>query len=111
MGKKGDKDTGAAAASAERLVPLLEKAGDVTSKKMFGGVGLFETGTMFGIIDSAGDIFFRAGDDVAHFEAAGSGRHGKMPYFSVPDSVLDDSSELLAWAQTAIDASRAAKKK
>jgi TfoX/Sxy family transcriptional regulator of competence genes len=43
MGKKGDKDTGAAAASAERLVPLLAKTGGVTSKKMFGGVGVFES--------------------------------------------------------------------
>lgn len=110
MGKKGDKDTGAATASAEHLVPKLAEAGEVTSKKMFGGVGVFESGTMFGIIDSAGAIFFRAGDNVAHFEAAGSSRHGKMPYFSVPDSVLGDSGELLAWAQTAIDASRAAKK-
>lgn len=110
MGKKGDKDTGAAAESAERLLPLLADAGDVTSKKMFGGVGVFESGTMFGIIDSKGGIFFRAGDDVAHFQAAGSSRHGRMPYFSVPDPVLESSADLLEWAQTAIAASRAAKK-
>ena len=110
MGKKGDKDTGAAAASAERLLPALAEAGDVTSTKMFGGVGVFESGTMFGIIDSKGAVFLRAGDDTSHFDAAGSARHGRMPYFSVPDSVLDDSDELLTWARDAISASRAAKK-
>lgn len=110
MGKKGDRDTGAAGASADRLLPLLSDAGDVSSKRMFGGVGVFESGTMFGIIDSKGAVFFRAGDDTAHFDAAGSTRHGKMPYYSVPDAVVDEPGELLAWAARAIEASRAAKK-
>ena len=50
-GCKGAKLTGetteAAAAAVERLLPL----GDVTSKRMFGGYGIFIEAKMFGLID------------------------------------------------------------
>ena len=40
------------------------------------------------------------------FEQAGSHSHGKMPYFSVPDSVMDDFDELIPWANESIRLSK-----
>ncbi len=57
MGKKGDKLTQAATGLiATRLVDDLASLGDVTTKKMFGGHGIFESGVMFILIDSEGGI-------------------------------------------------------
>lgn len=112
MGKKGAKLTTDAESAAARVVADLGDLGEVSSRKMFGGLGIFESGTMFGIVDSSGGVFLRAGDSNAMlFEEAGSHRHGKMPYYSVPDSVLGDPSALRGWGSAAIDASRSAKKK
>lgn len=112
MGKKGSKLTSDAESAAAGLVTSLADLGEVSSRKMFGGLGIFESGTMFGIVDSSGRIFFRAGEsNMALFEEAGSDRHGKMPYYSIPDSVLDDPASLRSWGDAAVGASRTAKKK
>lgn len=107
MGKKGAKLTQAAGDAAELLVDLLRPLGDVSSKKMFGGYGIFEGGKMFALIDSSGHPFFKADDsNRARYEAAGSEKHGRMPYYAVPDSVLDDEAELHRWAQDSINLSK-----
>ena len=94
------------------MVRELADIGDVSSRKMFGGFGVFESGTMFAIVDSAGGVFLRVGEtNTELFEAAGSHRHGRMPYNSVPDSILKDSATLRQWADSAISVSRQAKKK
>ncbi len=112
MGQKGAKLTSDAETVAERLVQVLADIGDVSSRKMFGGFGVFETGTMFAIVDSAGGVYLRVGEaNTQLFEEAGSHRHGKMPYYSVPDSVLTDSTTLRQWANSAISVSRQVKKK
>ncbi|MBT8488401.1 MAG: TfoX/Sxy family protein [Gemmatimonadetes bacterium] len=111
MGEKGSKRTAAAETTARELTAELAHLGDVTSKKMFGGVGIFESGTMFGIVDSTGAIFLRGGDlNRETFEASGSERHGKMPYWSVPPQVRSDADVFAAWGAAAVNASRQAKK-
>ena len=62
MGKKGDKMSADAPKEAEAVVEILNGIGDVSSRKMFGGFGLFEGGKMFGIIDSGGKLFLKADD-------------------------------------------------
>ena len=112
MGKKGAKLTTDAESAAVRLVNGLADLGDVSSRKMFGGVGIFEGGTMFGIVDSSGGVYLRSGPgNAALFEQAGSVSHGKMPYFSVPDSILGDAAALHDWGTAAVEASRSEKKK
>ena len=111
MGKKGAKLTGDAEAAAQAFVARVGSIGDVSSKKMFGGVGVFESGTMFGIVDSAGHLFLRSGpSNEALFEEHGSARHGKMPYLSIPAAVLSDDATLVEWASLAAQAAHAAKK-
>lgn len=111
MGVKGAKETEGAATTAEDLVASLAPLGDVRSRKMFGGYGVFAEDTMFAIVDSAGKAFLRADDaSCGPFEAAGSERHSRMPYWQIPDPVLAEKDELVAWATRSLHVARAAKK-
>lgn len=102
MGSTGARSTSAGIEAAERLMSTLEPLGDVTSRAMFGGHGIFKDDVMFAIVDSEGRVFLRA--DAATtpaFEAAGSTRHPRMPYWEVPAPVLAQPDELRAWTTTA----------
>ena len=110
MGDKGARQGAAGADMAERLTTDLAPLGSVTSKKMFGGHGIFDDGVIFALVDSAGVPFFRADDDsVQKHGAAGSEAHGRMPYWSVPETILDDHDRLIGWAREARDMAKAAK--
>lgn len=112
MAEKGARQSTAGAETAERLLDELAPLGNVTSKTMFGGCGVFEDGVMFALVDSSGDAFLRADDATApEFAEAGSEAHGRMPYWRIPKAVLDNAAALMQWATTARDAARAAKKK
>ena len=107
---KGAKLTNASATSAERLQAGLARLGDISIRKMFGGYGVFESGTMFALVDSQGGIFFKVdATNVERYEEAGSTKHGRMPYYRVPDPVLDDEPALQEWAQSSIMVARNAK--
>lgn len=80
---------------------------DVATKKMFGGVGFFREGVMFGMI---GDGRFRLrvdDENRAAYEAYDMGplvskSKGKsMPYYEVPVAILDDRDALKKWAELA----------
>ncbi len=103
MGIKGDKETSGSATMADLLLDKLSAIGNVTSKKMFGGHGIFHDGKMFGIVDSKGNAFLKVGDsNRSDFEAGGAIAHGKMPYMSIPDEVLEDDNKLIDWSQKSI---------
>ena len=111
VGDKGARSSASGAAMAERLCDGLVLLGDVTTRKMFGGHGVFAHGDMFALVDSAGNPFLRADEMTSgRFEAAGSARHSGMPYWSIPPAVLDDDDDLVAWARIALGVARAAKK-
>jgi len=110
MGNKENKMTNASTEAAEGLQERLIVLGDVKTKKMFGGYGVFESGTMFALVDSQGGIFFKADDtNRDRFEKAGSKKHSKMPYFQVPNNVLENDRDLQEWAQTSVLISKKAK--
>jgi DNA transformation protein len=110
MGKKGARLTGTATDVAEAVALALTPLGDVTTRKMFGGYGVFGTGVMFAIVDSSGQVFLRvSGATRPRFEAAGSEPHGRMPYYTVPRAVLDADADLVEWAAAALAAATAAK--
>jgi DNA transformation protein len=111
MGERGAKASAAGAAATAALVEALQPLGAVRSRAMFGGHGLFEDGVMFALVDSGGDAFLRADEALRpDFEAAGSTRHARMPYWSVPADVLEDDAQLLDWGGRALTAARAAKR-
>ena len=101
MGIKGDKLTQSAHSSAEALVDKLSAIAGIRSKKMFGGYGIFREDKMFGIVDSGGTVYFKVGDqNQARYQDAQ--KHGKMPYFKVPEPVLNNTEELVVWAKESI---------
>ena len=107
MGTKGSKRTGQSDAAAARLLTKLDGLDGISSKKMFGGHGVFHDGTMFGMVDSAGRVFFKVADgNRARYEAAGSERHSRMPYYAVPDAVMADSDTLQEWAGASIEVTK-----
>jgi DNA transformation protein len=107
MGNKGDKMTKDSVLSAELIVSKLEAIGGVSTKKMFGGHGIFHDGKMFGIVDSKGQSFLKADDsNRGDYEGAGSHQHSRMPYFSIPDDVLNNQDTLTSWVEKSIAISK-----
>jgi DNA transformation protein len=92
----------------------LEEFGDITSRSMFGGIGLYHRDVFFGIV--ASDTLYLKVDDSnrADYERAGMtsftpypGRAvGVMTYGSVPLAVLESAPELAEWARKAIGVAR-----
>ncbi len=111
MGDKGVKKGGEADAAATALLEDLQPLGAVRRKPMFGGHGIFLEDLMFAIVDPAGRCLLRADDQSsASYEAAGAQKHGRMPYWTIPDAVRSDPDELLNWARAAHAAAVAAKR-
>lgn len=102
---------------AERLTPL----GDVTYKKMFGGVGFWESGDMFAVMDSDSRLYLKTDDATrGRYEEAGSeafapqmaGRAPMaMPYHTVPAHVWADDATLADWVRDAVAVAHATSKK
>lgn len=88
----------------------------VTTKKMFGGVGIFCNGVMFGMI-GGGKFRLRVDEEnKPDYEAKGMNSYnpkkkGKgMPYWEVPVEVLEDKTQLTKWATKAHEAALRGKK-
>ena len=112
MGKKGAKLTQQATDVCEGLLQSLSGIGDLGARKMFGGYGLFESGVMFALVNSDGEPYLRVTDlNRACFEKANAEQFGRMPYYSIPGSVLRDPGQLREWAAASVDAAHQAKKK
>ena len=107
MGIKGDKSGENAALSVQLLQEKLASIEDISTKKMFGGYGVFHDSKMFALVNSSGEIYFKCGDtNKAKFEAAGAQSHGRMPYYAVPDAIQADTDQLIAWAKESIALSK-----
>jgi len=112
LGSKGAKLTQDASDACERLVGELSSLGDLSSKKMFGGYGVFESGVMFALVNSQGVVFFKVDDsNRAQFQEIGAKQHGKMPYFQIPSTILDDTPTLQEWARSSMAVAHSAAKK
>lgn len=97
----------------EQLVEL----GGVQTRRMFGGVGLYHDTLFFALID----------DDVLYFKVGPSNREEyvsrgmkpfcpfpdqpgyEMDYYQVPADVLEEPSDLAAWARRSCDVALAAR--
>jgi DNA transformation protein and related proteins len=93
------------------VLDQLDELGDVSSKSMFGGVGLYHRGVFFGII--ARDTLFLKVDahNLGDYMRAGMkpfkpypDRSGTMRYYSVPLNVLESPMDLAEWTRKAIEA-------
>ena len=104
MGIKGNKLSDDAALSVDLLKEKLGQISGITSKKMFGGFGVFHDSKMFALVNSKGEMYLKIVDSIRpKFEEAGAHQHGKMPYFSIPKSVFNDLEKLVQWAEESIE--------
>ena len=106
MGEKGSRLTAKSTDAAETFVKRLLGFGfdDISSRNMFGGNGLFAGKKMFGLVDSTGKLFLKAGpDNEGTFLKAGARKHGRMPYYEVPGKVLSSTAILKKWVGTSIE--------
>ncbi|MCB0642716.1 MAG: TfoX/Sxy family protein [Phaeodactylibacter sp.] len=92
------------------MLDQLSEIPDVTAKKMFGGVGFFINGKMFGAV-MPNETAFRLkvkDSNRAAYEAAGMEDYThptsnrKMPYYTVPEEIVADPHKLAEWAQLSI---------
>ena len=84
------------------VIGNLGPLGDVKARAMFGGYGIFESETMFALMAGSA-LFFKVDDsNLAGYEQASSARYGKMPYYRVPDDVMNDANALREWARAEI---------
>lgn len=103
----GARLTGEATEAADLAADRLSELGDVTTKKMFGGYGVFIDTKMFALIDSTGALFFKCDEsNEGRYLEVGADKHGRMPYREVPADVWEGDDELIAWAQLSADIAR-----
>lgn len=91
------------------VLDLLQVAGPVSARSMFGGHGLFMDGLMFAIvIDDV--LYLKVDDQIAYlFEDEGlppfvytrQGKEVSLSYCQAPDVVLEDVDEMRRWADLA----------
>jgi len=92
---------------------MFEGLGPVTSRRMFGGKGIYHMGRIVAV-EVRGEMLLKADEQSAsEFEAAGAsqwayeGKKGspvKMPYWSIPDDAYDDPDVMARWVRLAYEA-------
>lgn len=96
---------------------LFAGLGALTTRKMMGGLCLYQQGTIFAILQSDGSVWLKgAGPLVAQLEAEGCSRWvyerkdggvASMPYWTMPGAALDDPDLACDWARRALAQLRA----
>jgi DNA transformation protein len=95
---------------------LFAGLGPVQIKRMFGGKGVYFDGVIIAL-EVDGEILLKADKMTApDFESAGSrqwvyeGHKSRkptaMPYWTIPESAVDDPDEMTVWARKALEAGR-----
>jgi DNA transformation protein and related proteins len=96
----------------EQLSPFTR----VTSRRMFGGVGLYANDLFFGLIASDTLYFKVDGSNRADYEQRGSKPFCPFPdksdfsmsYYDLPADLLEDADELSRWARKSVAVALAA---
>lgn len=96
-----------------RVLELFDGVGHLTTRKMFGGLGIYSEGVIFAVLLSDGvlklkgagqmaEVFDREGWQRWTYRREGSEKATGMPYWTVPDSLLDDPEAASDWARRAL---------
>lgn len=105
-------------AFVDYLLELLEPLPGITAKRMFGGYGLFRDGLMFGLVTDS-TLYFKVDDhnralfaarELTPFVYTAKGKPVTMSYYEAPGEVLDNSDDMVEWAEIAYGAALRAKK-
>lgn len=94
----------------DRILDRLAALGEVTSRPLFGGHGLYRSETIFAIV-FGGKLYLKVDErSIADYESRGMGpfrpneRRTSKSFYEVPPDVLSDPEALLSWAGEAIRA-------
>lgn len=95
------------------VTDLFSGVGRISTRKMFGGLGIYADGTIFAVRMSDGAVKLKGmGDMVRVFDDEGwqpwiytrkDGAASSMPYWTMPDELLDDPEAASDWARRALD--------
>ena len=94
------------------IMDKLSPVGDIRSRAMFGGYGIFHEGLMFALV-SEDTLYFKVNESNRDmYERAQSKPfpHG-ISYWEVPTDVLEEDAKLHEWANISIKIAQAAAKK
>lgn len=105
------------AADIAHATDLFSDLPDLTTRRMFGGLGIYCGGQIFAIMRSDGVILLKASpgpfaDELADLGARPwthtrkDGAQSTMPYFEVPEEIVEDRQQLIALSQSALAALR-----
>ena len=89
---------------------LFAPLGEITHRKMMGGLSIYRAGTIFAMMNREGRVFLKArGDFAASLAEEGAVQFGAdhghlMPYWTLPDAALEDPELACAWARRALAA-------
>jgi len=92
------------------VLEQLAGLGHVSTRRMFGGVGLYSGEWFFGLIDDD-TLFFKTDEsNAAEYQARHMPRFmppanrplGPMGYHQVPADIIEDGESLVAWARKAV---------
>lgn len=99
------------------VLDQLDLLGEVSSRRMFGGVGLYCRGTFFAILFD--DLLYLKVNDGNRRDFLAAKMEPFRPYpdrpsttfqyYRVPADVLEDRKQLAAWAAKAVEAAAAAR--
>jgi DNA transformation protein and related proteins len=100
------------------VIDQLDGLGEVTSKAMFGGVGLYCGDLFFGLI-ARDALYLKVDDDNRpDYQRAGmkpfrpfADRPGTMGYYEVPTDILESASDLTEWARRSVRAAERSRTK
>ena len=101
----------------EFVLEQLGRVAPVTSRAMFGGVGVYANGLFFALM--AGETLYLKVDDTnrGDFEAIGMGPFRPfggdkpMQYYELAAEVLEDTEALRPWIEKAVDVARRSRAK
>ena len=102
----------------EYVLEQLGRVVPVTSRAMFGGVGIYSGGLFFALMDD--DLLYLKtdGSNRPDFEAAGKGPfrpfgEGSQPmhYHELPGELLESPDELRPWVEKALTVARSKRKR
>lgn len=93
----------------EQLAPL----GPVSPRRMFGSTGLFRDGVLFALVrddvlylrvDAGNRAMFGDDPSLAPLSYVKRGQRIELAYWPIPERLLDEPEEFLAWARAALGA-------
>jgi len=92
---------------------LFSTLGDITSRRMMGGLTIYQRGQIFSLVGQTGEIYLKATGPLAEqlrlsgarqFSAVSkSGKIQRMGYWTLPEAALDDPALACEWAIKALE--------